>query len=282
MHLRPRNQKSLDDIRPEEIVRACEQNYIDYWRSSGRAPYANFSDEGGITRCITGLPQEIFNVVLSCRLHHREVDQKLDAMIGQLRAQRVTLIWHVGQTTEPGNLGEHLEDRGYPNDYNLTAMAVDLEKDDTRIKLPENVAVKTVTGQEDSREWVECLTKSWESPPEVAAWMLPNPCFNISAERDESLSLPRTMYLGLLDGRPVSAAMLFWSADIAGLQAVGTVHSGRGKGMGAAVVRAALDGARSLGFRYVVVLSTVEGVGLYKKVGFKAFGKLPEHSMDFR
>jgi len=76
--------------------------------------------------------------------------------------------------------------------------------------------------------------------------------------------------------------MLFWSGDIAGLQCVGTVQSGRRRGVGEAVVRAALADAQEMGFRFVVVLSTVEGVSLYQKTGFRAFGKLPEHSMDFR
>ena len=76
--------------------------------------------------------------------------------------------------------------------------------------------------------------------------------------------------------------MLFWSGDVAGLQDVGTDHSARGKGVGGAVARAAMGDAREMGFGHLVVLSTVEGVGMYKKVGFKTFGKLPEHSMDFR
>jgi len=90
------------------------------------------------------------------------------------------------------------------------------------------------------------------------------------------------MYLGLLEGRPVGASMLVWGGDVAGLQTIGTIRSARRKGVGAVVARAALRDARAMGFRFAVVLSTIEGVSLYRKLGFKVFGKLPEHLMDFR
>ena len=75
--------------------------------------------------------------------------------------------------------------------------------------------------------------------------------------------------------------MLNWSDDVAGLQTVGTLKSARYKGVGSAVIAAALREARDLGFKIVVVLSTVDGVKLYSRLGFRIFGKLPEHSMYF-
>jgi ribosomal protein S18 acetylase RimI-like enzyme len=280
--LKSNSPKSLDELAPDEVVRECEQNYIDYWKCSAQSPGPEFSESGGIVRCITGLPQDIFNVILCCRLSHRDMDQRIDEMIDHLRTRRVTAIWHVGLLTEPKDLGSRLESRGFAHDYDLTAMASDLERIDPVVDLPDGVAVRTVSGREESSEWVKCLAESWESPPEVVAWMHRNACFNTVIERDSGHVLPRKMFLGLIDGTPVGASMLFWSGDIAGLQAVGTAHSGRGKGVGTAVVGAALNHARSLGFKHVVVLSTVEGVKMYQKAGFRTFGKLPEHSMDFR
>lgn len=272
----------LRDLSAEDIARACEQNYIDYWRCVGLSPNAEFSEKGGVTQCITGLPQEIFNVVMRCTLSSDDLKERIDSVIDQFRSRKLTMIWHVGMLTEPKDLGRHLEARGYPHDYDLTAMAIDLSRVGEHPGLSDGVTTKTVASEKDCEEWVACLARSWESPKEVAPWMLENACFNISLEKRERLSLPRQMFIGFLNGAPVSASMLFWSEDIAGLQAVGTIHSGRGKGVGGATVEAALAEARRMGFKFVVVLSTVEGVGMYKKVGFKPFGKLPEHTMDFR
>lgn len=280
--LKPGKLRLLRDLSAEEIAGACEQNYIDFWRCVGLSPNAEFSERGGVTQCITGLPQEIFNVVMSCNLSADDVEKRIDSAIDYFRSRRVIMIWHVGVLTEPKDLGRYLEARGYPHDYDLTAMAIDLDSITEHSILTKKSITKEVVSEKDCKEWIDCLTRSWDSPKEVAPWMLQNACFSTSIERKMRLSLPRKMFLGMLDGVPVSASMLFWSEGIAGLQAVGTIHEGRGKGVGRATVNAALVEARRMGFEFVVVLSTVEGVGMYKKVGFAPFGKLPEHSMDFR
>jgi len=274
--------RSLADLPPEEVVRACERNYIDYWRCVGLSPNASFSEVMGITRCLTGLPQEMFNVVLKCHLEGDDIDTRIDDEIIDIRARRIPLIWHVGMLTEPKDLGRYLESRGFPHDYDLAAMAIDLESADDRIDRYDDLAVRQVASEQDCREWVKCLTGSWESPKEVAPWMMKNACFNLRIEQDSGLSLSRRMYLASLEGVSSGVSMLFWSNGVAGLQDVGTVHAARLKGVGAAVVEGALAEARRMGFKHVVVLSTVEAVAMYKRCGFRVYGKLPEHSLDFR
>jgi len=279
--MRSQKQKSLRQLTAEDITRAAEQNYVDYWRCVGLSPNAVFSEEGGITQCVTGLPQELFNVVMKCRLSEVDIDSRIDSVIGMFKSRRLDMIWHVGELTEPRDLGRYLEARGHPHDYDLIAMAIDLDECEDRSDGGWKSITKPVVSETDCREWIACLTRSWESPREVAIWMAENACFNTSVERSLGLSLPRKMFLGYREEVPVSASMLFWSEGIAGLQTVGTVHEGRGRGVAGATVKAAVDEARRAGFGFVVVLSTVEGVGMYKKVGFIPFGKLPEHSMHF-
>ncbi len=279
--MRTHGHKPLNEFSAEEVVRACEENYIDYWRCVGMSPNAEFSEDGGITQCITGLPQELFNVVLKCNLDLETIDSRIEAAIGYYRSRRIPMIWHTGTSSEPRDIGRYLEVRGFPHDYDLTAMAVDLESMADSLDLAEGASVRTVSSKVDSKHWAECLASSWESPGEIIPWMLNNACFNLSIESRAGRPLPRRMYLGLLEGRPVSASMLVWSDVVAGLQTVGTVRAAGGRGAGTAVVRAALMDARAMGFWFAVVLSTVEGLGLYRKLGFKVFGKLPEHSMHF-
>jgi ribosomal protein S18 acetylase RimI-like enzyme len=279
--LRDFKRKMLEHIAPEDIVKACEQNYIDYWACAGAPPWAEFLEDKGITRAITGLPNEIFNVVLKCRLGQDKVEETIDAAIEDFRSRRIPLLWHVGRLSEPADLGGRLEARGYPNDYDLRAMAVCLDVLKMPTAIPEKVRVDVVSDESQSVKWIECLASSWHVPKEVPEWMSRNPCFNVGVESRIGLALNRRMYLGLLDDEPVSASMLFWNEGIAGLQAVGTVPSAQNRGVGSATVRAALMDARSMDYSEVVVLSTVEGVKLYEKLGFRTFGNLPEHSMRF-
>jgi len=279
--LNARNRRSLSELSTDEIVKACEQNYINYWRCVGASPNAEFSD-GKITQCITGVRQDVFNVVLKCNLDPGDIDARLDGAIEQYRSRRIPVLWHAGLLSEPRDIGRHLEARGFPHDYDLAAMAVDLDSVNSGLDFSRFVSVKTVTNGADCKLWAECLASSWESPRETAPWMLQNACFNIPLEREIGASLPRRMYLGMLEGRPASATMLVWSDDIAGLEMVGTVHSARSKGVGTAIIRTALADARAMGFRFVVVLSTIEGLRLYEKSGFREFGKLPEHTIEFK
>ena len=267
---------------PELVVKACEENYADFWRCIALSSNANFSETRGITRCLTDLQQEMFNVVLSCRLEMDAIDARLDEEIRDFAARQIPVIWHIGMLTEPKDLGRYLEARGFPHDYDLTVMAVALESVDSSTDSRDGPTVRRVANEQDCREWAVCLTESWESPKEVAPWMMNNACFNISIEQRRGFSLPRKMYVASLGGAPSAGSMLFWSNGVAGLQMVGTVQDARRKGVGTAVVEGALVDARTMGFKHVVVLSTVEAVDLYKRCGFRVFGKLPEHMVDLR
>jgi len=273
--------KSIDELSHEDIVRACEENYINYWRCVGRSPNADFSEANGITRCITGIHQDVFNVVLRCDLEGEDIEEKIDRAIQEFRARRVPLLWHTGLTSRPRDIGKYLEARGFPHDYDLAAMAVDLSSIGDSMETRGSIYVKQVETEAECAHWAECLVRSWESPSDTLRWMQDNACFNLRVEKELGLNLPRRMYLGFLDDRPAGACMLAWDDEIAGLEMVGTVHQARYKGVGSALVFKALLDAASMGFQFVVVLATVEGVRLYEKCGFKKFGKLPEHSMDF-
>lgn len=273
--------RPLSEISREQVIMACEQNYIDYWACAGAHPYAEFTEDYGITRVITGLPNEIFNIVLKCNLSHNYVEKAIDAVIDDLRRRRIPLLWHVGMLTEPRSLGAYLESRGFPHDYNLRAMAIDLDSVRGSSRAPVDVKVETVSNEAQSMHWIECLARSWHLPKEVPEWMISNPCFNLATGAKRGTAMPRRLYLGSLRDEPASACMLFWSEEIAGLQTVGTVPSAQNRGVGMATVKAALLDARAMGFRSVVVLSTVEGERLYEKLGFRKFGNLPEHLIRF-
>lgn len=266
----------------EEVVKACEENYADYWRCVALSSNADFSETRGIKRSITGLQQDVFNIVLSCHLEVGAIDARIDEEIRDIGVRQIPVTWHVGMLTEPKDLGRYLEARGFPHDYDLAGMAVELESVDSRLDHRDGLTVRRVASEQDCREWAGCLAESWESPKEVAPWMLNNACFNLEIEQRRGLSLPRKMYLASLEGVPSAGSMLFWSNGIAGLQTVGTVQAARRKGVGTAVVESALADARTMGFKCIVVLSTVEAVDMYKRCGFRVFGKLPEHMVDLR
>ena len=273
--------RALTELSPENVVRACEENYIEYWRCVGSSANARYSEDGGVVMCATGLPQDLFNVVLRSTLDRSQVNQRVDEVLRYFKARGLPGIWHVGPSTEPRDLGEMLTARGFPHDYDLTAMAVELGPVDWSWTNSSRVQVRRVSTKRDCADWVACLTSSWESPKEAAPWMLENACFNLSHEAMGKKHLHRRKYLGFLEGKPAGTSMLVWDKDIAGLQTIGTIKEAQRNGVGTAVILAALKDAKDMGFKFVVVLSTIEGLKLYRNLGFQEYGKLPEHGIHF-
>ena len=273
--------KSLADLSADDVVRLCEINFIDYWRCAGDSENAEFREEHGVTFVLTGIQQDIFNLVLKMELEERDVESAIDSVMQILRSRKVPAIWHTGLTSSSRNIGKYLEARGYPHDYDLAAMAVDLGHVKDDFPRPDGLLVKEVRNTSDCEKWVECLAMSWDSPKQVVPWMMNNPCYNVGLRTRSGRKLPRKLYLATLDGKPVGTTMLNWTDEVAGLQKVGTLQSARNKGVGSALIVAALRDARALGFKLVVVLSTIEGVRLYSRIGFRTFGKFGEHSMHF-
>ncbi len=268
------NRYPLKGMSSDEIVTACEENYADYWRSATRASKTEWSESGGITRCVTGLPQEIFNVVLYCRLGKTDYKRRIDEAIDEFKSRRIPLIWHVGRTTSPPEVAQYLQACGHPKDYELVAMAAHSENAVLAESAFARIQVRRCETNEDYESWISCLAESWDSPEPVGSWMRANPFF---CEEQSH----RTLYLGLIDSRPCGAVMLLTSRGIAGLQCVGTIKSAQKKGVGLALVKTAMGDAAAEGYGFVVVLSTTEGVPLYRKAGFEPYGVLPEHGMYF-
>jgi GNAT superfamily N-acetyltransferase len=273
--------RTLDELSDEDVVRLSELNYIAYWTNACRFGNAEFTDDKGITYCITGLQQEILNVILKCNLDEEVVESRIDDAIKYFRTKKIPMTWHTGLTTRPRNIGMYLEARGFPHDYDLIAMAVDMDRLNEQFTSKGCVEIVRVNSADQSRNWTECLVSSWDSPKEAVAWFHGNEWFNAAAVPSGSTDLPRRTYLGSVDGKPAATAMINWDKDVVGLQAIGTIPSERYKGVGTATILAALKDARALGYKFAVVLSTTEGVRLYERVGFRVYGKLPEHSLHF-
>jgi ribosomal protein S18 acetylase RimI-like enzyme len=273
--------RPLAELSPEDVVRACEENYIEYWRCVGSSANARYSEDEGVVMCATGLPQDMFNVVMRCTLDRGTVEHRVDEVLRYFRARGLPGIWHIGPSTEPQDIGDHLTARGLPHDYDLSAMAVELGPIDWSWTNSSRVQVRRVSTKRDCADWVDCLTSSWESPKEVGPWMLDNACFNLSHEAMGKKHLHRRKYLGFLGGKPAGTSMLVWDRDIAGLQTIGTIKEAQRNGVGTVVILAALKDAKDMGFKFVVVLSTTEGLKLYRNLGFKEYGKLPEHGIHF-
>ena len=90
-------------------------------------------------------------------------------------------------------------------------------------------------------------------------------------ERDEHDATALHL-LARLDGRPVGTARMLLRGDAGKIGRVCVLREMRGTGVGAALIRAAVEELRALGLRRAKLGSQVHAIPFYEKLGFAAEG----------
>ncbi len=99
----------------------------------------------------------------------------------------------------------------------------------------------------------------------------------VSPEEDiDGLDPSATHLLALVDGRPVGTARLLEQGDTGKIGRVCVLPAARGAGLGAALIRAAVEEFRRRpGIARVKLGAQTHALAFYEKLGFRAFG--PEY-----
>ena len=130
-------------------------------------------------------------------------------------------------------------------------MALELGILDEPASLPSRLTISQVNDANSLDEWCRIMNSVSEFPDFAAvAWR--------EMYRDiEIIDHPQwRLYLGSVDGRPISTSALFLSAGVAGIHAVTTLTEHRGKGIGAAMTYLPLLDARKEGYQVGVLFSS--------------------------
>ena len=122
-----------------------------------------------------------------------------------------------------------------------------------------NITALKITNNEELRTWLnivnialfECEIVSFEQIYDVCN--LHNTSF----------------YLGLFDGKPATACMTITEGDTSVLEMVATKREYRRKGLAKAVINRALLDLKQNGILTTSLRAESEGIGVYKKLGFK-------------
>ena len=85
--------------------------------------------------------------------------------------------------------------------------------------------------------------------------------------------LPLRHFVALLGGEPAGSASLFSGAGVAGLTGLVTRADFRKRGIGTALTLSALKAGQKSGFKAGVLYSTPEAAGIYRKMGFREYGR---------
>ncbi|HEU4536183.1 MAG TPA: GNAT family N-acetyltransferase [Polyangiaceae bacterium] len=249
---------------------AIEANAAAALLSIGRASGGDERDEGGVRWTIGGSPLAYHNAVVVADLAPGEVDAAVVASIAAMRARGVPGSWHVGALMRPADLGERLTARGFVEVGDEPAMALELASPPPPAPPPpRGLRVERVRDGRGLGAWGEVLAAGFEGADEGAAWMVDT--FRRLGLGEGS---PWHHFLGRLEGMPVATASLFLEGNVAGVYFVFTSPRQRRRGVAAALTRATLDEARALGARLAVLHSSEMGYEVYRRLGFREYGRL--------
>lgn len=258
----------LHDLSDDSLVRAVEGNTLEEFRLWSRWPALEFHDNLDRVWTITDVASPIFNNVLRARFDPAGAGDAIEEALAPFRERSVPCYWWVGRSSRPGDLAVRLRDHGLGSAFTASAMAVDLEKLPKGPPVPAGLEVDEIREDDAFKEWSGFSTAAMGLPEETAAaWSDLHHSIGFSPEA------PLRHFLATLGGDPVASASLFTGAGVAGLANLVTRQDQRGWGIGTSITLTALRSARVAGYRVGVLLSTPAATGLYRRLGFREYGR---------
>ena len=251
----------VKDYSPSLMSIAIEANVAARLQSFGRSSIGQFCDEGDLVRYATGIPMPLFNGVIAAKLAPDRADIRVQETLAWFSARRLPMIWCVGPSSMPRDLGEHLSAQGLAPG-GPPGRAVDLHALNDGLPTPKGLVVRRISDQDMLRTWVHTTSIGFDLSPAVEQGLY-------EMLSSIGLELPTRLYLGLLDGEPVATSKLFLAAGVAGIYWVATIPEARRRGIGTAITLAPLRDAREMGYRIGVLEAFEAGRNVYERIGFR-------------
>ncbi len=253
----------LQDTSPVALIRAIEENGVEFLLEMGRAGGGEEQRHGAIEWTIGGSPIDYHNAVVRANLAPEEADAAIKRVSERLQAHGLPGSWHLGPSMRPTDLGKRLLDQGWNDGGAEIGMAVDLNTLSAHVPTPEGFTIERVRDADALDRWRRTLAAGFGAGEREANWTA-----ETYARIGLSDDVPWRHYLGLLGSTPVATASMFMAAGVAGIYFVFTVEAARRQGIGAAITLAPLLDARQMGYRVGVLNASAAGEPVYRRLGF--------------
>jgi GNAT superfamily N-acetyltransferase len=175
------------------------------------------------------------------------------------------MLWWTGPSSEPSDLGRHLEAHGFLHAETVPGMAVDLNMLNEAADQPPGLRVEEVTDEAALRIWSKSCVEGFEMPDFSQEFT--EACLASGFGPDTPMRLFQTW----MDDEAVATALVFFGAGVAGIYNVATVPNARGRGAGTAVTLAPMVEARAEGYRVAILHASPMGYPVYRKLGFREY-----------
>jgi GNAT superfamily N-acetyltransferase len=260
----------LQDLSDTSIVTAIESNLFESCLMAfEKWQRAELHDDTDMFWSITDIPFPAFNMVLRARLS--DPNSAVEAVITRARQRNVPLLWWIGPSTQPSDLGDTLATFGFIGEE-AVGMAVDLYSLPEYMAKPQGLVIERVDDTKNMEKYNRTARVCFEIPDFAGDALL---------DRWKNRGLDSQFifraYVGLLNGEPVATSSMFLGAGVAGIYSIGTIPEKRRQGIGFAMTLRPLLEARKLGYRVGILQASKIGEPVYKKIGFREYCKLKQY-----
>ena len=268
----------LRDLSTTSLIAAIEGNLFGLIPAFDKWPQAKVHDEAEIMWSMTDIPFPLFNSVMRAQLAPERVDAAIQSIVAPSELGNVPLLWWTGPSTQPIDLGMHLERNGFVSGGQVPGMAVDLANLNEDRPEPGGFTVQRVTNDETLKQWSQVFAAGFGLPDFAANAFYD---FMHYVEPDTILA-----YLGWQNNQPVATSLLVLAAGVAGIYNVATIPAARRQGIGAIMTLTPLREARDRQYKVGILHASEMGVDLYRSLGFQEYCKIgqylwfPEYEQD--
>ena len=254
----------LQDRSSAAVIPAIEANLSVLWRSYSRLPGAELCDQPDLLWVATDIPFPPFNGVVRARLQPSTIAPTITTTLRHFARRHVPMLWLVGPSTQPSDLGTHLSGLGLSHMADDPGMAIDLHTLPTKLPVPTGFTSEPVDDLGTLRTWCG-FTDQAVVVEALFAW---GQTLGFAPDREI------VHFLGRLDGRPIATATLVLGGGVAGIYNVMTVPDAQRRGIGALMTVCPLELARARGYRLGVLQSSKMGYPLYRRLGFEDYCRI--------
>ena len=258
----------LKDFSPHVCAQANLENLCGFWRFLGKSSLCTVDESEGLFLFHAGLTKDQIPMaaqgVCKTDLSPENVDQKIEYVVDFFNSRNMPFWWYVCPSSKPGNLDDYLKAHSFNEMDGTPVMAVELHNlIDDRPK-PVDFEIKEAKDETSIRQLWDVWYQGYPMP-EIVGKLNADACVDIGYHPDN----PLKFYVGYLGGKPVASSFIMLAGGVVGLYGVVVLPEARGRGIGTEMSLHPLRVARSMGFHIGVLDATQQGIGIYRRIGFK-------------
>jgi ribosomal protein S18 acetylase RimI-like enzyme len=245
-------------------VRAVEENLTAFHVALSQWPEIRLHRDHDRTWTVSERRFSLCNVVLDAQFDAIDADLQIERALAPYRTTNVNIMWKLGPSTQPADLGDRLAQRGFRGLPPLRGMAASLAALDPISARRPGFELCEVRDEETLELWRQAVDRGFGWPGYGSADLADNLAYFF----DAGIERPFVAYLGLSEGAPVASSLVFFGGGVAGIYHVSTAPAYRRRGLGSAITTAALAEAHRRGYSVAILHATAAGYPVYRRLGF--------------